>query len=567
MRNKTPVRNPQFEARDSMRKLNKIIFASYASGLLGLLLSPALFLSSASTESQSMREPFALELPDIGGPRITAPEAAIPTTEIHSIRLLVKKPFADSINYGKIYTSINGESAGTIQNINAGRDGYIVTCNIDRKPHLFALRPGKNVIEISATDRNNRSYYASYVLLTGGKNAIDSSTQSATIETIPLTDGSDRQPPTVNLIEPKGAVRSMGSGATVRVYGVVTDNSGSVASVTVNGQSAPLAPATGTRGLFVRPASSSPSGEAAFDRVVSIAANQSWITVEAKDQAGNVTRVLIPVRKREAPISSGFSGRKFALVVGVSRYKYQDGGLNNLVYADADARAIRDFLQRRDGGGFSASDILYLENEQATIDAVRGGLRSFLPKAGANDLLFIFIAGHGAPDPYAPQKLYFLMNDTKVADMANTALPMEELREMLDHNVRAERVVVFVDTCHSAGLSGEKLVQTRGLENNLTNLYAQRLYKETGRAILTSSDVNEVSEESKDWGGGHGIFTLALLEGVRGEADSNSDRLVTAGELFNYVRDRVRVETAFRQNPRAQAGLSADLTLAVAQKK
>ena len=34
----------------------------------------------------------------------------------------------------------------------------------------------------------------------------------------------------------------------------------------------------------------------------------------------------------------------------------------------------------------------------------------------------------------------------------------------------------------------------------------------TGKAIITSSDVNEVSRESEAWGGGHGIFTLALLE-------------------------------------------------------
>jgi hypothetical protein len=543
-----------------MRKLKKALLASVA---FALLSSPAWIVSSDSTQGGSMRDPFVLELPDIGGTQITAPEAVIPTADIHVIRLLVRRPFSDSINYGKIHTFINGESAGTIQNTRSGRDGYIVSCDIDSKPHLFRLRPGKNVVEISATDRSNRSYYASYVLLAGGKGGNDSSSQGATIETVALTQGGDRQPPAVYLIEPKSAVRLTGASASVRVYGMVSDDSGAVASVTVNGQPVPLSKATGTRALVVRPSASPVSGEMAFDRTTSISGDSSSVVIEAKDQAGNVTRLLIPVRRREAAVSSRFSGRKFALVIGVSRYKHQDGGLNNLEYADADARAIRDFLQRREGGGFSPSDILYLENEQATIDGVRAGLKSFLPKAGPNDLIFIFIAGHGSPDPYAPQNLYFLMHDTKVADMPGTGLPMDELKEILEHGVRAERVLVFVDTCHSAGLSGEKLVQTRGLENNLTNLYAQKLYKEAGRAVLTSSDVSEVSQESQQWGGGHGIFTLALLEGFRGEADANGDRLITAGELFNYVRDRVRVETAFRQNPRVLPGLSADLTLAV----
>ena len=53
-----------------------------------------------------------------------------------------------------------------------------------------------------------------------------------------------------------------------------------------------------------------------------------------------------------------------------------------------------------------------------------------------------------------------------------------------------------------------------------------------------------------------GLFTWALLEGLRGGADLNSDRFVTAGELFGYVRNRVRVETAFRQNPRVLPGLN-----------
>jgi uncharacterized caspase-like protein len=236
--------------------------------------------------------------------------------------------------------------------------------------------------------------------------------------------------------------------------------------------------------------------------------------------------------------------------------------LRDQAYADADARAVRDFLQRPEGGGFAAGDILLLENEQATVESLRAALGSFLPKAGPADLIFIFLAGHGGPDPYAPQNLYFMLHDTKLADMPATALPMAELQEALDYKVRAERLVVFVDTCHSAGLSGEALVATRGVENNLINLYASRLFTEAGRAVLTSSDVNEVSREGPRWGGGHGIFTWALLEGLGGEADANEDRFVTAGELFGYVRNRVRVETGFRQNPRALPGLNTDLSLA-----
>ncbi len=425
------------------------LIAFLVSILLVLAVRPERRHETAQAQHTSSRAPFSLELPDIGGPPITAVEAHIPTTELRSMKLAIRQPFADAIDYGKIYTAINGEAANTIcGNIRARRDGKVITCDLESKPR-FHLQPGKNVVEISATDRDNKSYYASYVLIAGR--------------------------------EPLTAVAS-----------------------------------------------------------------------SSKSQ----------------PVLTRFSGRKFAAIIGVSRYQFQDAGLNDLQYADADARAVRDFLLQPNGGGFKKSDISYMENSGATTDAVRDALTQLLPRAGPNDLVFIYIASHGSPDPFEPQKLYFLMNDTKVASMPKTGLGMFELQEVLDQ-VRAQRVVVFIDACHSAGVAGTKIVTGRQLErveNNVFNLYASKLYREAGRAVLTSSDVNEISEEGPNWGGGHGVFTWALLEGLRGAADDNSDQVITAGEVFNYVSSRVRRETSSRQNPRALSGTNKDFPLALINK-
>ncbi|MGA9995770.1 MAG: caspase family protein [Pyrinomonadaceae bacterium] len=539
--------------------------------LIALSLSwPAPVSSSLETflDETSPRAPFILELPELGGAQITAAVAHIPNANLRTLRLRVRKPFADSINYGKIYTTINGESANTIQDIKAGRDGYIIICDLEIKPR-FRLQAGKNVIEISATDRDKHSYYASYVLLAGGQQSHDGfASEGATFESIPVNGSSDSQPPEIHMITPNGAVRLLKASETLRVRGTVTDESNVVDEVKINGQPATLSTAATGRALTHTPSASNAQQTKRainFERTITVSAN-SFVVIEVKDRAGNLARLTIPVRGREAAVSSQFTGRKFAVVIGISKYKFHDSGLNDLDYADADARAIRAFLEKPEGGKFAPSDILYLENEAATSEGVRAALTRFLPKAGPNDLIFLFIAGHGAPDPYAPQKLYFLLHDTKVADMPHTALPMSDLQEMLDHSVRAERVVVFVDACHSAGLSGAKLVTGRGLEhteNNVFNLYAAKLYRETGRAVLTSSDVNEVSQESPAWGGGHGIFTWSLIEGLSGEADINNDKIVTAGELFDFVSNRVRLETSFHQNPRALPGLNKDFSLAV----
>ncbi len=200
---------------------------------------------------------------------------------------------------------------------------------------------------------------------------------------------------------------------------------------------------------------------------------------------------------------------------------------------------------------------------------MRSALSDIAKRAKPSDLVFIFIAGHGAPDPLSPQNLYFLLTDTKVVDMAQTAFPMNELKQTLDTQVSAQRVIVMIDTCHSAGVNqktksivtGRDLIQ-EGDENNISNFYlTNKLFKETGRAVLTSSDVNEVSQESSKWGN-HGVFTWALLEGLKGNADLNKDKLITTGELFQFTRASVQKATNFQQNPRALPGSNTNLTLA-----
>jgi uncharacterized caspase-like protein len=175
----------------------------------------------------------------------------------------------------------------------------------------------------------------------------------------------------------------------------------------------------------------------------------------------------------------------------------------------------------------------------------------------------IFFAGHGAADPFAPQNLYVIAHDTSVETMAQTALAMPDLRRYLEQNVKSKRMILLLDACHSAGLSTEG---TRDLANNLANLYLENsLYRQQGRAIITSSDVNETSRESQKWGNGHGVFTYYLLEGLRGHADTNQDHVVNIGELFRYIRQKVRLETDFNQNPRMLVGDNENLAVSVAR--
>lgn len=408
------------------------------------IVGGALLTSRGPSDAQRARvtpsrAPFSLEIPQLNRSAITSLEVRIPTTRIHTLKIHIAEPEADQIAYEKIYTVVNAESANTIQTVTAGLNGKVVTLDLEKRDR-FRLRPGKNVVEISATDTGQQPYYASFVI---------------NIRADEMT-------------RPRG-----------------------------------------------------PAGPA---------------------------------------ISYEWGARNYALVIGVSRYKFHEGGIKDLEYADADSRSIADFLKTR---GFRDADISYLENENATVENVRAAVDLFLERARENDLIFLFIAGHGAQDPFDPKSLYLILHDSKVTNMPRTALNMSELQTLFTNRLRAKRMVILIDACHSGGVDPGQAISVRQLErseNNTFSMYAEKLFSGEGRALLTSSDVNEISEEGKKWG--HGVFTWAILEGLRGAADVNQDRVITTGELFDFVSDKVQQETNSRQNPRALPGTNRDFPLA-----
>ena len=50
-------------------------------------------------------------------------------------------------------------------------------------------------------------------------------------------------------------------------------------------------------------------------------------------------------------------------------------------------------------------------------------------------------------------------------------------------------------------------------------------------------------------GGGRGVFTHFLIEGLKGQADYNKNYAVSLGELTSYLSEQVRRETRNAQSP------------------
>ena len=231
---------------------------------------------------------------------------------------------------------------------------------------------------------------------------------------------------------------------------------------------------------------------------------------------------------------------QWAIIVGISTYQYSGkNGLNNLMFADDDAKAFSRSLLKL---GWSNSHINILTNEKATRRNIMIALESWLTKAGPNDQIVLFWAGHGFPDPEDPEKVYFACYDTDIKIPA-TGYRMDRVRSILEER-NTKNVIVFADTCHAG-----KLI-TRGQRgiSILPNIEKMRREQSIpkGWIFMVGADTDRQAIEHTSWT--NGAFTHSLIKGLSGAADGFQssgivDGIVTLGELRSYMNSAMPDET------------------------
>lgn len=324
----------------------------------------------------------------------------------------------------------------------------------------------------------------------------------------------------------------------VRLEGVVV---GDATSVEVHGQPATIEPMTADE---ISRLGLAGSDARRFVREFTLPISQDSVHIVATGSGGQIAEMFAAPR----------IDKRWAVVVGVGEYQSED--IPDLEFAAADARAMKEFLESDAAGPFD--EVLYLENEHATGAAMREALFVFLQQADWDDLVVIYYAGHGAPDPGRPDNLYLLPTDADLGSLAATGFPMWDVKTALRRQIAAERVIVIADACHSAGTADGDVVGG-GASNAIAGGF-QSLFTPSRRLMMTAAATNEFSLEDERWGG-HGVFTHFLLEGLRGAGDGNGDGIVTFTELFEHVSEGVRDATNGRQNPQ-RSGIG-DIPLAV----
>ncbi len=257
-------------------------------------------------------------------------------------------------------------------------------------------------------------------------------------------------------------------------------------------------------------------------------------------------------------------GSRWAVIIGVSRYR--DSRIPGLRYASADARAFHDWAVSPNGGKYAPAKVMLLLDQQATGKALKDALFGWLKGALEEDFVTVYFAGHGSPEsPDSPDNLFLLPFDAEYDSIPSTGFPMWDIETALKRYIKAKRVVVIADACHSGGVGQSFDIArraNRGLKVNPISTGIQSLTKVgEGVCVISASDENQYSQESKDWGGGHGVFTYFLLKGLNGDADFNEDTSVTLGELTSYLSQEVRRATKNAQSPTVAGRYDPALTI------
>lgn len=207
------------------------------------------------------------------------------------------------------------------------------------------------------------------------------------------------------------------------------------------------------------------------------------------------------------------SSKVFLVSVGITDYP---GTSMDLTLPAKDAQKI-SWIYRKN----SNVQCRQLLNSDATKKNIIAAMDNLFSKAAANDIVVLFYSGHGYPGGFCAYDGNLNYNAIRKA-MARS---------------KCKNKMIFADACFSGK------IRTGGSSSQSEIAAA----KKANVMLFLSSRSNETSLENRRME--NGFFTTYLEKGLRGAADTNKNRIITAKELFKYVHKNVVKLSKGKQHP------------------
>lgn len=222
--------------------------------------------------------------------------------------------------------------------------------------------------------------------------------------------------------------------------------------------------------------------------------------------------------------------RRLAIIIGANGGWSSDRPLR---YAETDARRVAEVLVEL--GGVQPTDVtLLLEPTVAQLDQALAATEAALRTSNEPTVLLFFYSGH---------------SDAQTLHLRG---PPRQLGALVDRLAKAGAglTVAVFDSCMSGAVLNAKGAQP------VTPFRIRVEEPVQGLALLSSSDADELSQESKALAGS--VFTHHWVSALRGAGDVDDDGAVSLSEAYGYAYERTRADTGSTSLPQ-RPGFRFDL--------
>ena len=276
-----------------------------------------------------------------------------------------------------------------------------------------------------------------------------------------------------------------------------------------------------------------------FNKPLYVKRGGQEVQIIARDKHGNKTeksvqlvRATIVVEEEKLDfldprkIKAKTNKNAVALIIGVEEYE------NTVAapYASKDAEIFSEFANL--SLGIPVTNIKLLTNNDAKLSNTLIALKNWLPKKIIPDKteLYVFYAGHGLASE-DNNDLYLLPSDGVPSILDRTTLLRNNIFDIIAE-LNPRRVTMFFDTCYSGTTRSEEvMVAARPIQL----MEDQAIPYEFN--IFSASSINETAKVLDE--AEHGLFSYFMMKGLEGEADSNNDKQITNGELYEFIASNV----------------------------
>lgn len=233
----------------------------------------------------------------------------------------------------------------------------------------------------------------------------------------------------------------------------------------------------------------------------------------------------------------------YALVVGTSVYS---NGMLTLKYPDKDAAAFAEALRLTGGKLFGDNIEVTLLTTSAEPwprkAEIAKALSDIAAKADPNDILLVYLSGHGISYPPNSEKgqFYYLTTDISSDNLEdpvarNTKAIAQDSLQYWINQVKARKRILILDACNS-GKVVETLAPGEKALNSDQRRALERMTDRSGMFVLAGSAADKSSFEASSFG--HGLLTYSLLNNMPLVAASNKS-YIDVGKLFGNTLEEV----------------------------